>query len=92
MKELNNRTFYNADQAYKMSKQIEEEDQIKELNSLFDQIDPYVRVGRYECNVHQLSEFQKEWLISHNYLVEKIKKPKHWTHNMIKISWNKKDT
>lgn len=89
MKEINNRTFYDANEAFKMSKEIQEETERKELSSLFDEIDAYVRCGRYECNIHQLSEFQEKWLKDHGYNVHKINKPKHWTHNKFNVSWNK---
>ena len=87
MKELNNRTFYSADEAYKMSKQIEEEIEKKELDEIFDEIDTYVRVGRYECNINKLSEFQEKWLKDHGYKTSIIHKPKHWTNGMVNISW-----
>ena len=89
MKEINNRTFYDANEAYKMSKEIQDEIERNELSSLFNDIDTYVRVGKYECNVVKLSEFQKQWLIDHGYKVSVIHKPKHWTNNMININWDK---
>lgn len=90
MKEIDNRKFYDASEAYKMSEQSELEQQQKELANIFNDIDTYVRIGKYECNVHGVSEFQEYWLKAHGYKVEKINKPKHYTNGMIKISWNKK--
>ena len=90
MKEISNRKFYDASEAYKMSEQNELEQQEKELVSIFNEIDTYVRIGKYECAVVQISEFQEYWLKAHGYKVEKINKPKHYTNGMIRISWNKK--
>ena len=90
MKEISNRKFYSASEAYKMSEANELEQQEKELNEVFNEIDTYVKVGKYECVVIKLSEFQENWLKEHGYIVEKIYNPKHYTNGMIKISWYKK--
>lgn len=89
MKEISNRKFYDASEAYKMSEKNDLEQQEKELNNIFNEIDTYVRIGKYECTVTDVSKFQECWLIDHGYKVEKINKPKHYTNGMIKISWNK---
>ena len=91
MKELNNRIFYNASDAYIMSKNAEEQHQYKELSELFDKIDMYVKTGCYECNIIGLTEFQKQWLIDNNYKISKINEPGHFTNGMIKINWNKNE-
>jgi len=87
MKEISNRKFYNAIEAYRMSKQNELEQQEKELNEIFNEIDCYVRLGKCECNVTHLTQFQEDWLIEHNYTIKTINQPKHYTHGMINISW-----
>lgn len=88
MKEIS-RKFYDASEAYKMSRQNDLEQQEKELANIFNDIDTYVRVGKYECAVCNVSKFQENWLKEHGYVVEKIHKPKHYTHGMIRISWDK---
>ena len=89
MKEISNRKFYSASEAYKMSEANELEQQEKELNEIFNEIDTYVRIGKYECTVCNVSKFQENWLKEHGYVVEKIHNPKHYTHEMIKIRWDK---
>ena len=90
MKEIDNRKFYDANDAYQMAKKIQEENEQNELKELFDKIDSYVRVAEYECNFIELSDFQNKWLEDHGYNVSKINKPNHYTHGMFKVSWNKK--
>ena len=90
MKEISNRKFYDASEAYKMSRQNDLEQQEKELTNIFNEIDTYVRIGKYECVVCDVSKFQENWLKEHGYIVEKIHNPKHYINGMIKISWDKK--
>lgn len=89
MVEIDNRRFYNAGDAYKMARKVNEEIEHKSLIELFDQIDSYVRAGEYECIFVKLSTFQKEWLEEHNYKVTIICKPDHYTNGMFKVNWNK---
>lgn len=87
MKEINNRKFYSANVAYNLSKQIEEDKQYEELSEVFDQIDIYVATGKYECHMVKLTEFQENWLKNNGYHIEKVNRPDHYTHGLIKISW-----
>ena len=87
MKEINNRKFYSAVEAYNMTKEVEEKHILEELNDLFDKIDTFVRVGQYECETFNLSEFQKNWLIENGYTIDTINMPGNYKDGMIKISW-----
>lgn len=87
MTKINNRRFYNASDAHMMAKDVEEQHQIKELSEVFDKIDGYVCIGEYECNILELSDFQKNWLTNSGYKVSKIDKPGHYTNGMMNIKW-----
>ena len=81
------RKYYDANEAYELSKKNNEEIVTKELNDLFITIDPYVKIGKTECYTCNISDIQKDWLLSHGYKVYTSKK-KDYTKGMICIDWN----
>ena len=89
MGNINNRKFYSASEANLMSTKNKEEKHLNELNDLFDQIDPYVEAGKYECCVVDLTSFQKEWLLQNGYEFGEVINSGTYKDGMIEICWNK---